>query len=323
MKKSLPELWAVSNKSHRITMYHVPVLAELAVQYLVTNSDGVYIDGTLGGGGHSALILDKLSRNGLVIGIDQDEDAVRFCKSRFADETRIKIVHENTEHMSRILQEINIDAVDGVLLDLGISSHQIDEGARGFSFREDGPLDMRMDLRTVASALDIVSTATAEELTSIIKRYGEERFAYQISKRIVQRRTERAIDTTDALKHVVLEVVKGPNAMKSVARVFQALRIAVNRELDVLDEILEATYASLKVGGRCVVISYHSLEDRKVKQFLKQEAPVQNEIDRLYNATAPGLFNLITRSAIQPDEDEVQRNNRARSARLRAAEKAV
>lgn len=303
--------------------YHIPVLLETAIEYLVGDSDGVYVDGTLGGGGHSLRLLEKLGADAQVLGFDQDADAIAHAQLLFQDERRMTLVHSNVVHLSDVLAQHDIPMIDGTLLDLGVSSHQIDVPDRGFSFRHDGPLDMRMDHRHNSTAADIIARESEDELARIFFTYGEERHSRRIARAIVRTRPEQPITTTGALADVIATVTSPAHRKKTLARIFQALRIAVNDELRVLEETLEHAFAALKVGGRLVVISYHSLEDRLVKHFMRHEAahcicPPQAPV---CTCGKVARMKILSSKHSEADENEIRRNPRARSARLRAGEK--
>jgi 16S rRNA (cytosine1402-N4)-methyltransferase len=296
--------------------YHIPVMLRECMEYLATDPEGVYVDGTLGAGGHSAALLERLGPKGRVIGVDQDPEAIEEATSSIKDD-RFEAVMGNFGYIGTIVPPEDHGNVAGVLLDLGVSSHQIDDPARGFSFRESGPLDMRMLPMQKRSAADVVNNTTYEELRDILYQYGEERKSGLIAKRIIER---RPLGTTDDLRACVEEVVRGPHTVKSLARVFQAIRIEVNRELEMLKSGLESAAGILKPGGRLVVMSYHSLEDRLVKNYMKAgNFSGKQEKDFYGNLLRPlrPLFNKPQGAT----EQEIARNPRSRSARLRAAEK--
>ena len=302
------------------TAYHAPVLASAVVDGLVTDRAGVYVDGTLGGGGHSAALLDALDGNGLVVGIDQDDQALATARARLADAEasgRFRAVKGNFGDLRQLVSELSFDRpVAGVLLDLGVSSHQLDDAGRGFAFSASGPLDMRMDAASGESARDLVARLSADELADVVYQYGEERRSRAIARAI----KSAAPTTTGDLADAVRSAVPNRDETKALARVFQALRIAVNRELDVLESVLPAALGVLAPGGRLAVIAYHSLEDRRAKQFLRTGRFTSTvEKDFYGNPLTP--WSLVTRRAIVADEAEVARNPRARSARLRIAEK--
>jgi len=303
--------------------YHIPVLLETAIEYLVGDADGVYVDGTLGGGGHSLRLLERVGDQARVFGFDQDADAIAHAQQLFQDERRMTLVHSNVVHLSDALTQHDIPMIDGILLDLGVSSHQIDVPERGFSFRHDGPLDMRMDHRHSVSAADIIARESEEELARIFFTYGEERHSRRIARAIIHAREEQPITTTGALAVIIATATSPAHRKKTLARIFQALRIAVNDELRVLEETLDHAFAALKIGGRLVVISYHSLEDRLVKRFMRYEAapcicPPQAPVCTCGKTARMKILSSKHREA---DESEIRRNPRARSARLRAGEK--
>lgn len=302
------------------TGYHAPVLYKEVVEGLVTDPAGVYVDGTLGGGGHAAALLDALGPDALVVGIDQDPEAIATAEARLADvkaSGRFRTLRGNFSDLEALLAAAGIEEVDGVLLDLGVSSHQIDEAARGFAYAADGPLDMRMDTDAPFSAADLVNRAEPDELVHILRAYGEEPRAPRIVRVILDR---RPIETTGQLADAVRDAVPYKEEVKSLSRVFQALRIAVNDELAVLERALVAALRVLKPGGRIAVIAYHSLEDRRAKQFLRygnfEGEPVRDFYGNLLTPWEP-----LTRKPVTASDDEVAANPRARSARLRIAAK--
>lgn len=302
---------------------HVTVLLKEAVDGLDIKPDGVYIDGTAGGGGHSAEILSRLDSGSLYC-IDQDPDAIATVTGRFGSDSRVHIVQGNFGEISRLMSEEGVNAADGVLLDIGVSSHQLDERSRGFSYHDEAPLDMRMS-QSGESAADLVNRLDVNELSRIISLYGEEKFAYPIAKGIVRYREQKPIQTTMELAEIVKDNV--PQRVRRdghpARKTFQAIRIAVNRELDVLESGLEGAFELLSKGGRLSVITFHSLEDRIVKQFMSSMAQ---------GCTCPKDFpvcvcgkkpraKIITRKPICPSQDETEVNPRARSAKLRVCEK--
>lgn len=302
---------------------HIPVMLHEAVDGMNICPDGVYVDGTAGGGGHSAEILSRLTK-GTLYSIDQDPDAIAEVTRRFSDIPNSVILQGNFSEMRSLLAEKGVASVDGVLLDIGVSSHQLDEGARGFSYHEDAPLDMRMS-QSGATAADLVNTMELSELSRVISVYGEEKYAYSIAKGIVRAREDKPIATTLELAEIVRNNVpqKARRDGHPARKTFQAIRIAVNRELEVLEKGLEAAFELLSPAGRLCVITFHSLEDRVVKQFMK---------DKAQGCTCPKDFpvcvcgntpkvRIITRKPILPSEEELSRNPRARSAKLRIAEK--
>ena len=304
------------------TSYHEPVLLAEAVEVLISDPNGVYIDGTLGGGGHSTEILKSLSQSGKVFGIDQDDDALRTATSRIND-NRFKAVKGNFGYMDMLIPREYRGNIAGILLDLGVSSHQIDEGTRGFSFREDGPLDMRMS-QDGPSAADLVNGASEGELADILYHFGEERASRRIARAIVRARSEAPLETTLQLAAVVSACLPHPKPGQShpATRSFQALRIAVNAEFSELVLGLEAAERALKPGGLLAVVSFHSLEDRIVKRFMQLRAgraAGQGSRHAPQTRPEPARFELVSRKGIGADEAELAANPRSRSALLRIA----
>ena len=305
---------------------HIPVLLNEVIEGLNIDPDGIYVDGTLGGAGHSYEIAKRL-KGGRLIGIDRDEDAIAAASERlepFSD--RVTIVRGNYGDMADILRDIGISEVDGILLDLGVSSHQLDEAERGFSYREDAPLDMRMDRRDELTAYDVVNTYTEAELTRILKDYGEERFAGSIARHIVRARAERPVSTTFELSDIIKASIPAKYRDKKghpAKRSFQAIRIEVNHELDILRDSLNGMIDILKPGGRLCVISFHSLEDRIVKQAMRTaEDPCICPKD--FPVCVCGRKpkgRCVSKKAITAADNELDTNNRAHSAKLRIFEK--
>jgi 16S rRNA (cytosine1402-N4)-methyltransferase len=302
------------------TAYHAPVLWREVVDALITDPGGLYVDATLGGGGHSAALLDTLGPEGRVVGLDQDERALATACARLADAYeagRFQAMHTNFGILKRALDAAGIDTIDGLLLDLGVSWHQIDEAERGFSFWGEGPLDMRMDERTGLTAEQIVNRWDERALKQTLSHYGEERRAGRVARSIV---AARPLTTTHDLAAAVRRVVPDRDEVKSLARVFQALRIAVNDELDMLERALEQAAHLVRPGGRIAVISYHSLEDRRVKRYLRYGNFAGEPVRDFYgNLVAP--WAETPREPIEASTREVKANPRARSARLRVAER--
>ena len=308
---------------------HTSVLLEEVLDTLAIRPDGIYVDGTLGGGGHSYHILERLTEGGRLIGIDQDTDAIAAAGERLAQfGDAVTIVHDNYENIAGVLSDLSIRKVNGILLDLGVSSYQLDNPERGFTYRtDDAPLDMRMDQSSSLTAKEIVNTYSAEELTRILREYGEEKCAARIAANIVKRRAISPLETTGDLSEIVRASIpakmreKGGNPDK---RTFQAIRIACNRELDVLRDSLDTMIDLLAPGGRLCVITFHSLEDRIVKNaFRRAEKP----------CTCPPEFpvcvcgkkskgTVVTRKAITPSAHELEVNRRSASAKLRVFERA-
>jgi 16S rRNA (cytosine1402-N4)-methyltransferase len=306
---------------HSRSEYHRPVLVAEVVDALAPAAGKVIVDGTLGGGGHSAALLAAGAR---VIGLDQDRDAIAEATARLAGAGReFRAVRSNFSRVDEVLDDLGLAQIDGALLDLGVSSHQLDEPTRGFSLQSDGPLDMRMDDRQPRTAADLVNTLGGEELERIFRTYGEEPSARRIAARIVRERITRPFSTTAQLAATVESVVPRHSRVHPATRAFQALRIAVNRELEVLEIALEKFSARLAPGGRLAVISFHSLEDRIVKQFCKLRST--EWLDRPEwpepRRNPERFFQLITRKALIAGAAELQANPRARSAKLRVVEK--
>lgn len=302
------------------TPAHITVLLHEAVQALAIRSDGIYVDGTFGRGGHSRLILSQLGPNGQLWVFDKDPRAIQTAQELAGSDARVHVVHDSFKTMSAHLPA---HSVDGILLDLGVSSPQIDEAKRGFSFRQDGPLDMRMDNTRGQTAAQWLNSVDEAELARVIREYGEERFARPIAKAIVARRIQKPFATTLDLANVVAgQVKKFEKGQHPATRTFQAVRIAVNDELGDLDAVLNAMLQLLKPQGRMAVISFHSLEDRPVKRFIAQHSRHSADWARLplTDAQLPSLL-LRDLGKQKPSEQEIMHNPRARSAILRVAEK--
>jgi 16S rRNA (cytosine1402-N4)-methyltransferase len=301
--------------------YHIPVLLKECIENLIIEKSGVYIDGTLGGGGHSEEILKSISESGKLYSIDQDIDAINFAKKRLAHFGNFQICQGNFRYIKE-LTYLGENSVDGILLDLGVSSYQLDEGSRGFSFQADAELDMRMNKNQSLSAHEIVNNYSEKELTRIFFEYGEEKNSRKIARAIVNSRIEKSINTTSELAKIIEKNIPKKFVQKSLARIFQAIRIEVNGELDALKEVLESSFYLLKKGGRLVIMSYHSLEDRIVKQFIARKAnPSAYEDILLPNDTVSPDLKKITRKPILASDEEISLNSRSRSAKLRVAEK--
>ena len=300
------------------TAYHAPVLCDAIVSRLITDPTGCYVDATLGGGGHTAALLDALDPGGQVIGIDRDPEALAEATARLSDaheSGRFRALHGDFRTLSTLLAADGIPTIDGLLLDLGVSSHQIDAAERGFSFQQEGPLDMRMDRTGGLTAHQIVNTWDRADLRDVLRTYGEERRAHNIAGAIVR---ERPLESTQDLAEAVRSAVPPPDEVKTLARVFQALRIAVNGELDALERVLEQSTDLVRTDGRIAVLSYHSLEDRRVKRYLRYGNFEGTPRRDLYG-TLVAPWKETPRTAIKADDDEVAANPRARSARLRVA----
>lgn len=305
---------------------HVSVLLNECLDALNIKDDGIYVDCTLGGAGHSSHILQRLSKDGLLVGIDQDTDALKAAGERLKEYENKKLVHNNFHNIDSILEELDIPKVDGILMDLGVSSYQLDEGERGFSYMKDAPLDMRMNREREFSAYDIVNSYSMEDLWRIIRDYGEEKFAKRIAEFIVNRREEKPIETTLELVDIIKASIpakarrEGPHPAK---RTFQAIRIEVNGELEILNKAIEDGVNRLNKGGRMAIITFHSLEDRIVKlkfRDLANPCTCPKEFPICVCGKKP-LVKLISRKAIEPSKEEVEENPRSRSAKLRVIER--
>lgn len=305
---------------------HISVLLNECLEGLSIKKNGIYVDCTLGGAGHSSHILKKLSSEGTLIGIDQDNDALKAAKEKLKNYSNVKFVHNNFYNIDSILTSLNIPKVDGILMDLGVSSYQLDEGERGFSYMKDAPLDMRMDRDREFSAYEVVNTYSEEDLYRIIRDYGEEKFAKKIAKFIVDKRADKPIETTLELVDIIKAAIpakarrEGPHPAK---RTFQAIRIEVNGELAILNKAIEDGVEHLNKGGRMAIITFHSLEDRIVKlkyRELANPCTCPKEFPVCICGKKP-LVKIISRKAIEPSKEEVEKNPRSRSAKLRILEK--
>jgi 16S rRNA (cytosine1402-N4)-methyltransferase len=298
---------------------HIPVLVEEVISLFRCEPHQVYVDATLGGGGHALEILRRTAPDGIVIGIDWDEAAL--CEARNAlkpFENRTKIFRENFVNLPDVLNSLKIERVDGMLFDVGLSSIQLEEGDRGFSFKSEGPLDMRMDQRAEVSAADLVNRLSEADLAETLYRYGEERWSRRIAKAIVEERSRGSIETTQVLRRIVCQAIPRRfhfRRIDPVTKTFQALRIRVNDELENLRQVLENGWRFLREGGRLCVISFHSLEDRIVKETFRRLAKETEE------AGSRGGLRIVTKRPIIPSEEEQNRNPRCRSAKLRCAER--
>jgi len=296
--------------------YHIPVLLHESVNGLINTSDGTYVDVTFGGGGHSSLILNKLSSKGRLFAFDQDKEAF---KNQLND-SRFKLIHGNFKFIKNFLKYYKVDKVDGILADLGVSSHHFNEEDRGFSFRFDSPLDMRMNKKSKLDALYVVNEYSESKLSDIFYQYGEIRNARKLAKIVVTERKNKNIKTTFQLLNIIEPLAKKHQEHKYFAQVFQAIRIEVNQELEALRILLEKSCSLLKTKGRISIITYHSLEDRLVKNFIKKGNFLGKEKKDFYgNIQRP--FKEVNRKIILPTKEEIEKNPRARSAKLRIAEK--
>ena len=296
-------------------MYHVPVLLEESISGLNIDPEGVYLDLTFGGGGHSREILKRL-KDGCLIGFDQDSDAL----ANVPDDNRFVFVNHNFRYLRNFMRYCGYDKADGILADLGVSSHEFDEADRGFSFRFDAELDMRMNQRNKLKATDILNSYSEEELTRVFRNYGEVDNVKRLVVLIVKARAENEIKRSEEFLQVIDPCVPKQTEKKYLAQVYQALRIEVNGELEALEEMLQQAELALRPGGRLVIITYHSLEDRIVKNFLKS-GNFEGKVEKDFYGHVKRNFELVNRKVIVPSEEEVERNPRARSAKLRIAEK--
>ncbi len=305
---------------------HISVLLNECIEGLNIKEDGIYVDGTLGGAGHSSEIVKNLCERGRLIGIDQDKDALKAAKEKLKDYNNVTFVHSNFYNIENILHDLNIVGVDGILMDLGVSSYQLDNGERGFSYMQDAPLDMRMNRENSLSAYEVINSYSEEDLFRIIKDYGEEKFAKRIANFIINKRKEKNIESTLELVDVIKAAIpakarrEGPHPAK---RTFQAIRIEVNKELEIIEKTIRDGVEKLNVGGRMAIITFHSLEDRIVKTVYKNLANP---------CTCPSSFpvcvcnkkpivKIITRKPIEASKEELDYNPRSRSAKLRIIEK--
>jgi 16S rRNA (cytosine1402-N4)-methyltransferase len=304
------------NSQSPIPSYHTPVLLKEAVEALNIKEDGVYVDCTFGGGGHSKEILKHLGANGKLVVFDQDEDA----KKNMPDDERVLFVPQNFRHLQRFLRLHKYTKVDGILADLGVSSHQFDTAERGFSTRFDAALDMRMDSRQTATAATVLNTYNELQLHKMFEKYGEVTNSKTLAKTIIEQRIIKPFTTINTFKQSISAVVKG-NPNKYLAQVFQALRIEVNEEMKVLEEMLTQTVSVLKEGGRVAIITFHSLEDRIVKNFFKNGSIEEIEADDVYGVKAENPLIIITKKPTVPSVNEQKINSRSRSAKLRIAQK--
>ena len=298
------------------TDYHLPVLLHEAIDSLNIDPGGIYVDCTFGGGGHSRAILNRLGPTGKLIAFDQDDDA----RKNLPEDERVLFIPHNFRHLQRFLRLHGISSVDGILADLGVSSHQFDEGGRGFSTRFNAALDMRMDQRQETTAFDVVNTYTEERLHKLFEQYGEVTNAKTLARKIVASRATVSLRTIDDFKNALREIVKG-NPNKYFAQVFQALRIEVNDELGALKEMLSQVPSLLNPGGRAAIITFHSLEDRLVKHFFRRGTFTEPETNPFSQSETISELKIITRKPVVPGEEEIRSNPRSRSAKLRVAEK--
>ncbi|NOT49829.1 MAG: 16S rRNA (cytosine(1402)-N(4))-methyltransferase RsmH [Chitinophagaceae bacterium] len=298
--------------------YHIPVLLAETIEGLNIQPDGIYVDCTFGGGGHSKAILAKLSEKGKLVAFDQDDDA----RKNLPGDQRIIFIPQNFRHLQRFLRLHNITSVNGIMADLGVSSHQFDEAGRGFSIRYNAEMDMRMDQRQSLTAFEIVNSYTEQRLHKLFEEYGEVTNAKTLARTIVQVRNTSSLKTIDGFKNALREIVKG-NPNKYFAQVFQALRIEVNDELGALKEMLQQVPTLLKPGGRVAIITFHSLEDRLVKNFFRRGSFDEPEENPFINTEPVNELTVVTKKPVLPADKEMKQNPRSRSAKLRVAEKVM
>ena len=310
----------------KIEFNHVSVLLNECIENLNIKPDGIYVDGTMGGAGHSLEIVKKLSEKGMLIGIDRDEEALAVAKERLKEFNNVKYVHDNHDNIDEIIKNLNIKGVDGILLDLGVSSYQIDEKTRGFTYMDDGPLDMRMDKSQKLTAEYIVNNYKEQDLARIIFEYGEEKFSRKIARNICEYRKNKKIETTGELVKIIEKSIPGKLREKNshpAKRTFQAIRIEVNNEIEPLYNTIKNSITALNSKGRLCVITFHSLEDRMVKKaYVDAEGKCTCPKDLPYCVCGNvSLGKIITKKPILPTEKEMQENSRSRSAKLRVFEK--
>ena len=298
--------------------YHTPVLLQESIDGLDIKPDGVYVDVTFGGGGHSKEILRRLGKNGRLYGFDQDEDA----EKNIPDDDRFTFVRSNFRYLTNWMRYYDVKHIDGLLADLGVSSHHFDDKTRGFSFRFNAPLDMRMNKRSGMTAAEVLNSYSEEQLADIFYIYGELKNARKIASAIVKARETKSINTTDDLLQIAEKLLQREREKKDAAKLFQALRIEVNHEMDALKEMLDGASKVLQEGGRLSVITYHSLEDRIVKNFMKA-GNVEGKVKQDFFGRTEAPFRAVSNKVITPSDEEQQRNPRSRSAKLRIAEKVM
>ena len=296
--------------------YHTPVLLAPAIEGLNIRPDGTYVDVTLGGGGHSRAILSRLGEGGRLLAFDQDEDV----EANLPDDARFTFVRSNFRYLHNFLRYHGVEQVDGVLADLGVSSHHLDDQTRGFSFRQDGELDMRMNRHSALTAADVVNGYDEEQLADLFRIYGEVKNSKQLATAIVKARGYMRISRTSDLMAILAPKLPRDREKKELAKAFQALRIEVNQEMEALKEMLRATVQAIRPGGRLVVITYHSLEDRLVKNMIKT-GNVRGKVEKDFFGQVKAPFTAVNNKVITPSDEEVKRNPRSRSAKLRIGER--
>jgi 16S rRNA (cytosine1402-N4)-methyltransferase len=305
---------------------HFSVMLKECLDGLNINPDGIYVDCTLGGAGHSSEILKRLSTKGRLIGIDQDLDALSAAKEKLKDYSNVTFVHNNFYNLEEILKDLQIDKIDGILMDLGVSSYQLDEAERGFSYMKNAPLDMRMDRTNPFSAYNVINEYSEEELYDVIKSFGEEKFAKRIANFLVERRKKKPLETTLDLVDVITAAIPAKFRREGghpAKRTFQAIRIEVNKELNILDKAISDAITSLKPEGRIAIITFHSLEDRIVKnkfRDLQDPCNCPKELPMCVCGKTP-IIKIVNRKPIEASKEELELNSRSKSAKLRVAEK--
>lgn len=305
---------------------HFSVMLKECMDGLNINPDGIYVDCTLGGAGHSSEILKRLSPKGRLIGIDQDLDALSAAREKLKDYNNVTFVHNNFYNLEEILEDLQIDKIDGILMDLGVSSYQLDEAERGFSYMKDAPLDMRMDRTNPFSAYNVINEYSEEELYDVIKSFGEEKFAKRIANFLVERRKKKPLETTLDLVDVITAAIPAKFRREGghpAKRTFQAIRIEVNKELNILDKAISDAITSLKPEGRIAIITFHSLEDRIVKnkfRDLQDPCNCPKELPICVCGKTP-IIKIVNRKPIEASKEELELNSRSKSAKLRVAEK--
>lgn len=306
-----------------MSKHHTPVLLAESLEYLIGGKTGVYFDGTLGFGGHSEGILNLLDNEAKLISTDVDANAFEYSKKKFSKESRMKVYNYNFQKIDVIAKIESVHTFDGIFADLGVSSYQLDSPSAGFTYRQDAELDLRMDKSIVVNASDIINSYSEEDIANLIYKYGEEKNSRKIASKICEVREHKKIETTSELSNIISEITYQRFFIKTLSRVFQALRIYVNDELEILKSFIHKAVDLLKLGGRIVILSYHSLEDRIIKDAFRFESldcicPKDFPVCRCEKESR---LKILTKKPILPSEDEVMRNPRARSAKLRAAER--
>ena len=306
-----------------MTQFHTPVLLKESIDFLITKTSGIYFEGTLGFGGHTEEILNRLNNKGIIISTDVDVEAFKYCKEKFKDVNNVRLYNLNFSLVDVITKTESLEFFDGILADLGVSSFQLDNAAAGFSYSTKTKLDLRLDKNLRKTAADFINTESEEKIANVVFEFGEERNSRKIARKILEARQIKKFETTEELKAIISSVTNPKYLTKTLSRVFQALRVFINDELDTLKIFLENSIPLLKKGGRLVVISYHSLEDRIVKEFFNNESrgcicPPEAPICTCGRVKR---LKILTKKPVSPSESEIKNNKRARSAKLRVAER--